>query len=610
MRRHYLVTIAPVHGSYTQTRLRPAWGRPRRLIVGPYYVTIYTPDGWPEPGLRLDLGDSRIRLVEGQLLPGGTAQPLRPGIYNEVVIDGAAQSAIIRNDIFATLPCYYWSDREELVLSNTLHLIAEYTNAAVDELALAQSFMFCGGILGGRTLFRDVWGALPGREYHFDLNAWNRLSVWRRSRMWTAIDQPPPEAAVEHLRDLWEQALDRATARLKEPVGVMLSGGLDSRLVAGGLASRGLDLVCLTHGNTEGEEAELARQVAGAIGARFVANPMDSSFDFGSLALPHLHHFIEGFHNPIWDSSARLLSGLGLRQFSTGVGLDLLLGGYHSNDRKERLADNLRLSLIGPGHAAPADEHGIARAAQLQIAQAERRVRGNVRLLAEPFRSLVQDSLEPTRRAVHDRMEAYAAESAVTWQQLKERFFFENRGRQVIALQERMLLHYGSLVAPSLDPDLATYLSNLAPTIRRDHYLYYPFIRRLYPRLARIPVSSLGMGAHHAQPVIELGRVARILGRRRLTTWVNFEPWLALGDNLDRYERLFVNSPHFFDVDMVRAHFAAVRDGKARLYDGNETLAFLSLAWWLRNQSSRVRTSSAFRAIPTLTRPTVGLAAD
>jgi hypothetical protein len=292
------------------------------------------------------------------------------------------------------------------------------------------------------------------------------------------------------------------------------------------------------------------------------------------------------------------------------VGLDLLLGGYHSNDRKERLVDNLRLSLFGPSRAVPADEDGVARAAQQQIAQAERRVRGYARLLAEPFRTLVRDSLEPTRRAIRDRMEAYAAESPVTWQQLKERFFFENRGRQVIALQERMLLHYGSLVAPSLDPDLVTYLSNISPTIRRDHYLYYPFIRRLYPQLARIPVSSLGLGAHHPQPVIELGRVARILGHRRMTTWVNFEPWLGLGDNLGRYERLFLNSPHFFDVDAVRTHFAAVRDGKARLYDGNETLAFLSLAWWLRNQSGRVRSSSSFRAIATLTRPTVGLAAD
>jgi len=39
-----------------------------------------------------------------------------------------------------------------------------------------------------------------------------------------------------------------------------------------------------------------------------------------------------------------------------------------------------------------------------------------------------------------------------------------------------------------------------------------------------------------------------------------------------------LNYEHFFDPDQIIRYFTEVRDGRRRLYDGNETLSFLSLA--------------------------------
>ena len=135
-----------------------------------------------------------------------------------------------------------------------------------------------------------------------------------------------------------------------------------------------------------------------------------------------------------------------------------------------------------------------------------------------------------------------------------------------------------------MDRDLANYLTNLPAGMKYDHALYYRVIRRLYPQLAAIPVPNLGTSVDTSQLQIELVRVWQIQRRQRLTTWVNFSDWMRLGDNMAKYERLFLEQDHFFDGDAVRAFFKDVGDGRRGIYDGGETTGFLNLAYLLDEQ--------------------------
>ena len=64
---------------------------------------------------------------------------------------------------------------------------------------------------------------------------------------------------------------------------------------------------------------------------------------------------------------------------------------------------------------------------------------------------------------------------------------------------------------------------------------------------------------------------------------------MALGNNLAKYERLFLNQPAFFDAAAVRAYFEDVRAGRRSLYDGSETAGFLNLAYLLDERRAAVR---------------------
>lgn len=150
---------------------------------------------------------------------------------------------------------------------------------------------------------------------------------------------------------------------------------------------------------------------------------------------------------------------------------------------------------------------------------------------------------------------------------------------------------YGTPLLPTCDRDVANYLTNLPAGMKYDHALYYRVFRRLYPRLAAIQVPNLSTDLNKSQLQIELIRAWRIQRKSRLSTWVNFDAWMRLGDNMAKYERLFLDQTGFFDPAAVGDYFADVRAGRQRLYDGGETGSFLNLAYLLDERRAAVRPS-------------------
>lgn len=551
-----------------------------------YIETLNEPDDdKPDHGLQIEHNDPACLVItEGYLIPNAGSGLPHSGIYNQIIIDSDAGEVQLHNDTFGLLACYFAQDGGALRVSNSLRLLRRGGALGVDELGVAEMFLFGGWTPTERIIVRDAQRMAAGMQYRFALGSARPPVATRLTSTWTTVIDEPVETIVDRICDLWNRALATHFDPIDTPIGLLLSGGLDSRMVAGAATARGKQLVGLTFGDLRSDEVQIAQQVAAVTGAQWVPSGLDEDFPFERLAFDRVNRVHETMYNLMWDANAPLLTAHGVRHFSTGATFETIFGGQKDADKRRRLLKNLRQAVLGPwatGPATAAERDAVTDAIQ---GIGRKRARHYASLLAEPYRSLITDSLPAAEREVAERVALIAASGPITAAQIRERFDSEHYQTHYSRNQERQLFSHGTVVLPTVDRDLANYLTNLPAGMKYDHALYYRVIRRLYPQLAAIPVPNLGTSVDKSQLQIELVRVWQIQRRQRLTTWVNFSDWMRLGDNMAKYERLFLEQDHFFDGDAVRAFFKDVGDGRRGIYDGGETTGFLNLAYLLDKQ--------------------------
>ena len=577
----YLVTISPAENPED---LQPAAAGHRLSFRLPRcHVTIASPDSRPDAALKISWQDSpgRLTITEGSVIDTGTPDLLQSGTYNRLTVDEAGE-ARLSNDTFGLMKAYYAQDGGVVRISNSLRLLQASAGLSHDELGIAETFLFGGWTPNDRTILAGGKRLIPGAEYCFVAGSGRPPEIRRLTGAWTTVHEDRVETAVVRVIDLWEAALARHFDSANRPVGLLLSGGLDSRMVAGGVEARGKQLIGLTFGDLGSDEVRIAGQVARASGAKWIPSGLDASFPFERLAFERINLLFETAYNLIWDANAPLLAAEGVGRFTTGATFETTFGGQRdAHSSYLRLARNVRNALVGPWKSRPANGREREGLIDLLMEKARRRDRNYSKMLAEPFRSMVRESLSKISEEVTARVTEIVEAGPISIGQAWERFDSENYQTQYSRDQERQLLAYGALALPTCDRDLANYLTNLPAGLKYDHALYYRVLRRLYPHLAAIPVPNLGTGINKHQLRIELERAWRIRRKSRLTTWVNFHNWMNSGSNLAKYEQLFLENDHFFDPDAVRAYFADVRAERQNLYDGGETTGFLNLAMLL-----------------------------
>lgn len=579
MYTRYLITILPIGADLPH----PITAEPSaavRLDVPGYTVVVETPDDTPGHALAIEFSaPNRLMITEGYTIPGTAGDKLHSGIYNRIIVDAAAGDVRLANDTFGLLACYFSQAGGLLRISNSLRLMRRGGGLGLDELGVAEQFMFGGWTPSERIIVRDAQRTAAGMEYRFILGDTRPPAATRLTATWTSVIDEPVETIVGRICDLWNAALETHFDPIDTPIGLLLSGGLDSRMVAGAAASRGKQLVGLTFGDLRSDEVQIAQQVAAVTGAKWIPSGLDENFAFERLAFERVNRTNETMYNLMWDANAPLLVAEGVRHFSTGATFETIFGGQKDADKRRRLMKNLRQSVIGPWGTNTATGEEREAVAEAIKGIGRKRAKHYAFLLAEPYRTIVTESLPAAEREVAERVARIADSGPITAAQIRERFDSEHYQTHYSRYQERQLFVYGTVVLPTVDRDLANYLTNLPAGMKYDHALYYRVFRRLYPKLAAIPVPNLGTSIDKSQLQIELVRVWQIQRRQRLTTWVNFSDWMMMGDNMAKYERLFLEQPHFFDGDAVRAFFNDVRGGRRFIYDGGETTGFLNLAY-------------------------------
>ena len=252
------------------------------------------------------------------------------GMFAFAIWDDMRQELFVARDRIGIKPLYFNVTADHFAFaSEAKALFAAGVRREVDE-AVIETFMTFGYVPGERTLFRNIRKLLPG--YYVRVRD-GRLST---TRYWDLEYQPDHArsagATAEQLRTLMADAM-RIHMRSDVPVGVFLSGGLDSSAIVAMLADSGVSNMrtfsVAYEGGPEYDETRFARLVADRFATDHHVLYVDPR-EFVDFIPDYVWHMDE----PVTEAAALSLYFVSrlLRKHVTvalsGEGADELFGGY------------------------------------------------------------------------------------------------------------------------------------------------------------------------------------------------------------------------------------------------------------------------------------------
>lgn len=254
--------------------LSPAGDQPMRTPCQQYSL-VYNGEVYNHRELRQGLADVSFRghsdtetILEAISRHGIGAVRRFNGIFSLGLVDSVEKRLFLARDPFGVKPLYYWHQNRAFVFSSELRPILRLVRDTLAEESLSE-LLRLRYLPSPDTLFRNIKKVRPGHLVEVDL-AGEELSVaeapYLDSRP-SRLELSYAEALEEYGR-LFEKAVQRQLMADVE-VGVLLSGGVDSALVASMAQKRsGHRLKAFTVGFTDGDEtdeiedaAETARQL-------------------------------------------------------------------------------------------------------------------------------------------------------------------------------------------------------------------------------------------------------------------------------------------------------------------------------------------------------------
>ena len=291
-----------------------------------------------------------------------------------VVLVEAADRFVIANDRFASHPVFYLVDDLNLVISFSYQAIWRWLTGnnrlKVDTLAFYEFLHFQR--LFGATTFDKATRALTPATFLTFSKATGNLKL---ERYWGPdFDKrhDGQKAIARDIADAVRESVGRKTADASS-VSLLLSGGMDSRVVLGGFRENKLPL-CITVGESENNEVDVARSLADTAGAKhsFVQRPPAHYTDilqestatgggmylfqhghFFGLDIPgtelivHGHGFDYFFQGMYLPSHRRRILGRPTRSWALDpIGFDLV--GQYISEAKYRMTGVDSTSLLRP----------------------------------------------------------------------------------------------------------------------------------------------------------------------------------------------------------------------------------------------------------------------
>src|SRR5919197_2875694 len=257
------------------------------------------------------------------------------GMFAFAIWDTRRKRLFSARDRLGIKPFYYAMADDRFAFASEIKALFEFPGfqPRLNRRALPEFFVF-GYISSEETLFEGVRKLSPGHRLHIDLE---RPGGEPQITQYWDLDISPPERPLresEHVAEFGELFSETVRTHLMSdvPIGVFLSGGLDSSSIAAVMAAvRKEPIQTFSVGYAEAQYSELvyARQMAKHIGAEYHQVILSPEDFFASL--PRLiWHEDEPL---VWPSSVALyyvsrLASEKVKVVLTGEGCDEVFAGY------------------------------------------------------------------------------------------------------------------------------------------------------------------------------------------------------------------------------------------------------------------------------------------
>jgi asparagine synthase (glutamine-hydrolysing) len=263
----------------------------------------------------------------------------------------------LARDPLGIKPLYYTQTAEGFAFASEVRalLASGIVPKQISQDALT-SYMLFGGVSEPVTMLEGVFSVPPGHRmllYVPERRRAPRAHPWWDPRTTPAARDPRkfkdlPSAAVK-LRSMLEDGV-RAHLIADVPVGLFLSGGLDSGAIAAlaACAHAGIRSFTLSFPGTSYDEAPLARKVAERCGTQHTEVPLD-----GAAVHARIDEAVAGLDQPTMDGiNTSFVSWaareVGLKVALSGLGGDELFAGYASFANTRLLEQLTRLAWFVP----------------------------------------------------------------------------------------------------------------------------------------------------------------------------------------------------------------------------------------------------------------------
>jgi len=301
------------------------------------------------------------------------------GMFALALFDTKAGVLLLARDRMGKKPLYWHDDGQRIVFASELKalLLDPTVPRDVEELAIVEALTF-GYIASPRSIWKGVQKVPPAHLLRCDSSGPTTKRYWAAP---TGIADPESgDAAAQELRRLIDDAV-RTRLVADVPIGVLLSGGIDSSCVAAVVAAQqGPSIPTFSIGVEGEEDGDIAF-------ARLLAHHLHTEhheYRIGPDSLSLLPRLVWGLDEPFFDPSilpsyhvARLARER-VTVVLSGDGGDEMFGGYDTYRKALRHASGdwvpwaLRKGLGSAARALPFGEGALGRLRQLDRGILER----------------------------------------------------------------------------------------------------------------------------------------------------------------------------------------------------------------------------------------------
>jgi asparagine synthase (glutamine-hydrolysing) len=505
------------------------------------------------------------------------------GMFAFAIWDRRRQTLFIARDRLGIKPVYYRYEGGTLLFGSEIKAILAYpgVRAELNEAALAEYLAF-GYLSGPETMFAGIRKLLPGNILEMDAAGQVKITRYWDLKTPAGEEVRTREYYVKGYREALEQCVS-SHLMSDVPLGVFLSGGLDSSAIAALTAKfrqEPIDTFSVGYGEEAFSELPHARQVAKHIGSHHHEVRLDRQQFFEALPALTWHE-----DEPIvWPSSVSLyfvakLAHEKVKVVLTGEGADETLGGYERyawtllNSRMDR-----SYRAVTPGAIRKSIRDGI----------------GGGALPANLRRKLEHTFLGRDGASwpsfYYDNF--YCAFSAEEQRELFRRETREHAGDPYANSMAYWEKSAGETLHRLLYTDMHTYLIELL--MKQDQMSMAASVESRVPFLdhvlveftARIPeqYSIQGLsGKHILKLAVEDLLPRSIVHRKKMGFPTPWKYWLA-GPQMEKIEEMLTEARTrdrgLFEDDAIRKLFAEDRGG--RRDNGDRIWRLLTLETWQR----------------------------